>query len=142
MSAEPNRYVLDSFALLAYLEAEPGWLRVKAVLAEAAQERAEVYLSIINYGEVVYITERERGLPTAHEVIATLDRLSITLVQMDLLKMGRFISISPPNRKVINSWRAFFASSAIGRGRDGAACAPVPTLSRACQALCVAKASP
>ncbi len=83
MSAEPNRYVLDSFALLAYLEAEPGWLRVKAVLAEASQNRAEVYLSIINYGEVVYITECERGLPTAHEVIATLDRLSITLVQAD-----------------------------------------------------------
>ena len=83
MSAEPNRYVLDSFALLVYLEAEPGWLRVKTVLAEAAQNRAEVYLSIINYGEVIYITERERGLPTAHEVIATLDRLSIMLVQAD-----------------------------------------------------------
>lgn len=81
MKAKPDVYVLDSFALLAYLQTEPGGPRVKAVLAQAEKKQAEVYLSIINYGEAVYITEREQGLPAAHKLIAAVDQLPITIVE-------------------------------------------------------------
>jgi ribonuclease VapC len=74
---------LDSFALLAYLQTEPGGPRVKAVLAQAEKKQAEVYSSIINYGEAVYITEREQGLPAAHKLIAAVDQLPITIVEAD-----------------------------------------------------------
>jgi ribonuclease VapC len=83
VKAKPDVYVLDSFALLAYLQTEPGGPRVKAVLAQAEKKQAEVYLSIINYGEAVYITEREQGLPAAHKLIAAVDQLPITIVEAD-----------------------------------------------------------
>ena len=83
MSADVPIFVLDSFALLAYFEAEPAAARVKEVLVQAASGRATVVLSTVNFGEVVYITERERGLATAQTVIGALDQLPITLVDAD-----------------------------------------------------------
>ena len=83
MSAKPAHYVLDSFALLAHLQAEPGGPRVQAILAQAAKQQVDVYLSIVNYGEAIYITEREQGLTAAQSLIATVDQLPITVVEAD-----------------------------------------------------------
>ncbi len=83
MAARIPRYTLDSFALLAHLEDEPGAARVRAVLEQAAKQQAEIYLSIVNYGEVVYITEREQGLPAAQTMIAAVDQLPIRVVVGD-----------------------------------------------------------
>ncbi len=76
-------FVLDSYALLAHYQNEPGGPRVKAVLAQAEKQRADVYLSIINYGEVLYILEREEGLMTAQDLIATVDQLPVMVVEAD-----------------------------------------------------------
>lgn len=83
MPAKSARYVLDSFALLAYLEDEPGRARVETILEQGAKASAEIFLSIVNYGEVVYITEREQGLTQAQTVIAAVDQLPIRLVEAD-----------------------------------------------------------
>jgi len=83
VSAKPAHYVLDSFALLAHLQAEPGGPRVQAILAQAAKQQVDVYLSIVNYGEAIYITEREQGLTAAQSLIATVDQLPITVVEAD-----------------------------------------------------------
>ena len=83
MSADPPRYVLDSFALLAYFGAEPGGPRVKALLAAAAANQAATYLSVINYGELVYITEREQGVSAARRAIAAIDQLPIAVIEAD-----------------------------------------------------------
>jgi len=80
---ETPRYVLDSYALIAYLEDEPGAARVKAILEQAEKKQAEVFLCIINYGEVVYITEREQSLTDAQAVIAALDQLPFTVIEGD-----------------------------------------------------------
>lgn len=77
------RFVLDSFALIAFLEDEPGAARVKTLLQQAEKAQAEVWLAIINFGEVVYITEREKGLTAAQSAIAMLDQLPITMVEAD-----------------------------------------------------------
>ncbi len=69
MAGSPAAYVLDSFALLAYLEGEPGMPRVRSVLEGAAAQRHTVYLSLINLGEALYITERERGLVEARRTL-------------------------------------------------------------------------
>lgn len=81
MAAKSITFVLDSFALLAHFENEAGGRRVKAILAQAAKQRAEILLSLINYGEVVYITEREQGIRAAQRVISAIDRLPITIVE-------------------------------------------------------------
>jgi ribonuclease VapC len=73
-------YVLDSFALLSYLQNEAGANRVEDVLRESQAGRAEVWLSIINYGEALYVTERARGLTAAHQAIAAIDSLPVQVV--------------------------------------------------------------
>ena len=83
MSVDRPRYVLDSFALLAYFGAEPGEPQVKAVLAEAAADRTVAYLTVINYGELIYITEREQGAFAARRAIAAVDQLPIVVIEAD-----------------------------------------------------------
>lgn len=80
MNAGAEVYVLDSFAMLAYLEAELGIERIRQVLKAAEQGDNRVYLPLLNLGEVVYITERERGLPAAHAVLATVEQLPIEVL--------------------------------------------------------------
>ncbi len=81
MSAEPVRYAFDSFALLAFLQGEAGMPRVKAVLKDAEKGRCQVYLSWINLGEVLYITERELGQPKAREILAHVQSLPIEMLE-------------------------------------------------------------
>ena len=83
MAPRAHRYVLDSFALLAYLEDEPGRPRVQAILEQAAKGQSQIWLSIVNYGEVIYITEREQGVSQAQRVIAALDQLPIAVIDAD-----------------------------------------------------------
>jgi ribonuclease VapC len=73
-------FVLDSFALLAYFGGEPGMPRVRAALETAEARRGTVYMSLINLGEVLYITERERGLVHAHRVLAAVDGLPLEIL--------------------------------------------------------------
>jgi len=82
MSAEPARYVLDSFALLVFLQGETGMARVKGVLNAAEREECRVYVSWINLGEVLYITERGRGLQRARETLARLQALPIIMLEV------------------------------------------------------------
>jgi predicted nucleic acid-binding protein len=76
-------YVLDSFALLAHLEDESGKGRVRELLEAASQGHCRLLLSIINLGEVIYITERERGLATAQVVLAALEQLPVEVLPAD-----------------------------------------------------------
>ncbi|PYN80598.1 MAG: VapC toxin family PIN domain ribonuclease [Candidatus Rokuibacteriota bacterium] len=80
MAGSPTVYVLDSFALLAYLEGKAGMSRVRSVLEGAKGQRHTVYLSLINLGEVLYITERERGLVEARRALGAVDQLPLEVV--------------------------------------------------------------
>jgi ribonuclease VapC len=80
VGAESTSYVLDSFAVLAYLGGEEGMSRVQKVLADAAAARCHVYLSLINLGEVAYIVERERGLARAQETLGLIDQMPIEIL--------------------------------------------------------------
>ncbi len=76
-------YVLDSYALLAYFEAEPGSDQVRRLLEAAREGKCHLFMCIVNLGEVVYIVERERGLPKAQETLARIDELPIEIVNVD-----------------------------------------------------------
>jgi len=82
VAANRSTYILDSFALLAYLEGEAGMPQVRAVLEGAEAERHSVYVSLINLGEVLYITERERGLVEARRTLGTIDQLPLRFVEV------------------------------------------------------------
>lgn len=76
-------FVLDSHALLAYFEGEASGALVRTLIQEAERRRVRLYLSLMNWGEVFYIVRREKGDVAAHEVIARLDVLPITLWGVD-----------------------------------------------------------
>lgn len=76
-------WVLDSYALLAFLGAEPGHERVDELLRSSCAGRADLYLCLINYGEVLYIIEREKGLTETLLAIAAIDQLPLEVVQAD-----------------------------------------------------------
>ena len=81
MTASASRYVLDSFALLAHLGDEAGAARVRAVLRAASLGRAQIFLSAINLGELVYITERERGLVQAQIALNAVEQLPVQILE-------------------------------------------------------------
>jgi ribonuclease VapC len=74
-------YLLDSFALLAYLNGEPGGARVQEILALGKNHKCRLVISLINLGEVLYITERTRGLPAAQTVQALVESLPLELLE-------------------------------------------------------------
>ena len=80
MKRESPTYSLDSFAILALLEGESGSSRIQAILETARQGEALACLSIINLGEVLYITERERGLPLAQKTLSAIDQLPLEIL--------------------------------------------------------------
>ena len=81
MASKPT-YLLDSFAFLAYLNDEPGRERVQEILALGKSHKCRLVMSLINLGEVLYITERTRGLPAAQMVQALVESLPLELLEV------------------------------------------------------------
>jgi predicted nucleic acid-binding protein len=78
--AETNSiYVLDSFAVLAYFQAEPGGPIVRDLVRAARDRTGTLFMSMINVGEMFYIAFRRRGPLRAEEMLADLRTLPITL---------------------------------------------------------------
>jgi predicted nucleic acid-binding protein len=75
--------VLDAFAVMAFLRDEPGGPRVREWIEAAAQGESQVYVSLINYGEVLYAVERRWGEIELQRVVARLDNLPIQVVPID-----------------------------------------------------------
>lgn len=83
MANNASAYVLDSFAVLAYFEGEPGMARVRTLLTEAAKEASDSSPVGHQLGEVLYIVEREQGLVAAQQALAALDQLPIRVQPAD-----------------------------------------------------------
>ena len=73
-------YVLDSFAMIAYFEDEPGVEKVAQILTEIQEKSARGYMSVINWGEIYYNTMRESGKEDAERVIEQLGKYAIEIV--------------------------------------------------------------
>jgi ribonuclease VapC len=80
---EHKRFVLDSFALIAYFEGESGQELVTGLFERAIKGGCELFLSVVSLGEIAYIVEKERGLPKAQETLARIDELPISIVDVD-----------------------------------------------------------
>jgi ribonuclease VapC len=78
-----KRYVLDSYAMIAYFEDEPGADRVAQVLKQLIKGKAKGFMSVVNWGEVYYNTMREQGVSEAEKVILQLDKFPIQIVDVN-----------------------------------------------------------
>ncbi len=70
-------YVLDTSALLTYIENEDGVAEINRILLEALDNRHTLYMSVISGIEVFYISYQEQGANVAQEPLRLLQDLSI-----------------------------------------------------------------
>lgn len=75
-----NKYLLDSFALLRFIQKEPGSEPVKALLDNAQRGTASAMLNVINMGEVIYTVQRRFGLRYKLDVVMNIGRLGIVIL--------------------------------------------------------------
>lgn len=75
-----KRFVLDSYALIGYLENEPFSDRIQQALYLAKDGTLRLYCHAIHIGEVYYIVLREQGRRIVDQVYATIKSLPLQIV--------------------------------------------------------------
>jgi uncharacterized protein len=78
-----KHFVLDSFALLVFFEKQKDWEKVENYLLQANSKKIHLSMSLINYGEIYYITAQNEGIEKAELVIELVNRLPITIEEPD-----------------------------------------------------------
>lgn len=76
--------VLDSYSLIAYIEGEAGKETMIEVFRSARDSGRPIFLSVVNWGEVYYITLREAGKEQADQVAHLISTLPIQIISADL----------------------------------------------------------
>jgi len=78
-----RRVVFDSYALLVLFRGEKGHEEVSRLLTEAANTPSQAFVSVVNVGEVYYISSRKDGEERAEEVVAALLSFPLEIVEAD-----------------------------------------------------------
>lgn len=77
--------VLDASALMAYLEKEEGYEKVKELLIKAAETDKKLLMAAVNFGEVYYAVAREHGLPEAERISNLIQTFPVEFIEVDLV---------------------------------------------------------
>jgi ribonuclease VapC len=72
--------VLDSWALMAFLNDEPAAEEVEILLLKAAEDKHKLLLCVVNWGEIYYSIARAEGEAVAEQKAGDLATLAIELV--------------------------------------------------------------
>lgn len=75
--------VLDSWALLAHFEGEEAGAKVRELLKEAARDQKKLLIAVINWGEVLYITESRYGRAKRDETEHLMNQMHLEVVDVD-----------------------------------------------------------
>jgi len=78
------KYIFDSYALLAYFQAETAGMKVRDILKEATRGHVSASMSVISLGEIYYIIARKRGKEKAIEIIDDIGYLPVDLVDVTI----------------------------------------------------------
>ena len=76
-------FVLDTWAVIAYLQGEPSSEIIGDIVGDAMKDGIPVYMSIINVGEMWYITAREISSEDADSAVAGLKKWGVEFVGAD-----------------------------------------------------------
>lgn len=93
--ARPKAVVLDSWAVIAYLEDEPSAEKIADIISDAHENNTPLLMSVANLGEVWYIVARETSEAEADRCEKELRQLAIEVVDVDwglTLQAARFKS--------------------------------------------------
>ena len=83
MAKKAKAYVLDTWAVIAYLEDEPSGEQVEELIATAHEEQTPIYMSVVNVGEVWYTVAREVSEEEANASVKALSDLRIQFENAD-----------------------------------------------------------
>ena len=83
MAKKAKAYVLDTWAVIAYLEDEPSGEQVEELIATAHEEQIPIYMSVVNVGEVWYTVAREVSEQEADASVKSLRDLRIQFEDAD-----------------------------------------------------------
>ena len=75
--------VLDSWALLCYLEEERGYEKIIHLFDKAAELSEPLLMSVINWGEVYYQVARRYGEPRAQEIERLIQSFPVAVIDAD-----------------------------------------------------------
>src|SRR5215510_2830224 len=81
--AKPKAIVLDSWAVMAYLEDEPSAQKVADLIADAHENNTPLLMTVVNLGEVWYIVAREASEADADRCENELRQIGIEVVDAD-----------------------------------------------------------
>jgi predicted nucleic acid-binding protein len=73
--------VLDSWALLCYLEQEPGFEKIIDLFEKAVESSKPLFMCVVNWGEVYYQIARRFGDTKAQDIEQLIETLPIKLVE-------------------------------------------------------------
>jgi ribonuclease VapC len=65
------------------LQGEKNGVRIREIFQSAQSDSGRIYISLINIGEVLYITERREGIQKVHDELALLRQLPIEVLAVD-----------------------------------------------------------
>lgn len=82
MKKGKDKYVLDSYAVLAFLKEEPGWEAVNALLHAAERQQLSIYLNYVNLGEIYYAVYRDKGPVLADRAVSLIKRWPVKLIEV------------------------------------------------------------
>jgi ribonuclease VapC len=86
--------VLDSYALIAYLEREEGYGEVAKIFDECVAKDREVFICVINWGEVIYHALRAGG-----EKTATLAEDAMRALPMQIVEANKELTLQAARLK-------------------------------------------
>lgn len=94
MEDEPERFVLDACALIAYLNGEEGSERLEQLLDRARLNEVELYVASVNVYEVFYDALRRVGAEQASVLLSDVYSLPLNVIEVvdqTLIRLaGRF----------------------------------------------------
>ncbi|MCB4791622.1 MAG: type II toxin-antitoxin system VapC family toxin [Elusimicrobia bacterium] len=76
--------VLDSHALMVFLEKEPGYEKMQQIFVQAAEKDNHLLMTSVNFGEIYYIVLRECGKEKTEEVEKVIASLPIHIVDVNI----------------------------------------------------------
>lgn len=79
-----KRIVLDASAVMTFFENRPGADKVEELIHLGVAGKRQLFMSVVNWGEVYYSTWRAHGLGVARKILEDISQLPIEIADADL----------------------------------------------------------
>ncbi|MBF8294180.1 MAG: PilT-like protein [Bacteroidetes bacterium] len=89
--------VLDSYALISYLEREQGYEEVSKIFDECVTKEHEVFVCVVNWGEVIYHALRAGGAKAA-----SLAEDAMRALPMEIVDANKDLAVQAAHLKAFN----------------------------------------